>query len=371
MRLLVAGGGTGGHFYPALAVMKKLHEESQDHRICYIGTGRGLEAKIAPQYDWLEFKTITIRGLSRQSFKGFLQGLALLPLGLLQSLLAIRKFDPDVIYGTGGYTTFPPAFWGVILRIPVMTHELNLKPGITNRILSRFVTKVLFSYSDTQNHLRVRDSKVTGTPVRKEIKDQQTEASPEDFGLKPDLPIILLFGGSKGSKVLIEKTIQEFEQRDENTEIPFQLLVQTGNNNYSTFSERVESLPTERISLVEYIENMGDAYRMSNLVICRGGAGSIAELVVAEKPAIIVPWRGAAEDHQYYNGKYLEQKGAAFLVKETEWLDYPLLEVLTDLFSSKDKLLEMSESYSDIAGDNGTREVVKTLKDTISEGELC
>ncbi|MFB6216120.1 MAG: glycosyltransferase, partial [Candidatus Aenigmatarchaeota archaeon] len=126
--------------------MKKLHEESKEHRICYIGTGRGLEAKIAPGYDWLEFKTITIRGLSRQSLKGFLKGLVLLPVGLIQTLFVIRNFKPDLIYGTGGYTTFPPAFWGAILRIPVLTHELNLRPGITNRILSRFVTKVLLSY---------------------------------------------------------------------------------------------------------------------------------------------------------------------------------------------------------------------------------
>ncbi|MEF8916529.1 MAG: undecaprenyldiphospho-muramoylpentapeptide beta-N-acetylglucosaminyltransferase [Candidatus Bipolaricaulota bacterium] len=366
MKLLVAGGGTGGHFYPALAIMKKLHEEDQDNRISYIGTGRGLEAKIAPRYDWLEFKTITIRGLSRQSLKGFLKGLLLLPVGLIQALFVIRKFKPDLIYGTGGYTTFPPAFWGVILGIPVLTHELNVKPGITNRILSRFVTKVLLSYPETRNHLTARDSKVTGTPVRKEIKDDQAAVNPESFGLKPDFPIILLFGGSKGSKVLIEKIIQEFEQKGEKTEIPFQFLIQTGNKNFTTFGERVEALPSESVSTVEYIENMGEAYRMSDLVICRGGAGTMAELVAAEKPAIIVPWSGAAEDHQYYNGKYLEQKGAAFLVEETDWPNYPLLETLTDLFTSKDKLEEMSGSYKDMVEDNGRRKVVKTLKDTIS-----
>ncbi len=371
MRLLVAGGGTGGHFYPALTVMKKLNEESQEHSICYIGTGRGLEAKIAPRFDWLEFKTITIRGLSRQSISDLLKGLALLPLGLIQTLLAIRRFEPDVIYGTGGYTTFPPAFWGVILGIPVLTHELNLKPGVTNRILSRFVTKVFLSHSDTQESLTVRDSKVTSTPVRGEIIDEKTASGPESFGLKPDSPIILLFGGSKGSKILIEKTIQEFDQRGKKTEIPFQFLIQTGSGNYSAFSKRVETLPSEKISLVEYIEDMGGAYGISDLVICRGGAGTMAELVATEKPAIIVPWSGAAEDHQYYNGKHLEKKGAAFLVEETEWLDYPLLETLTDLFSSEGKLQNMARSYRNMDGGNGTREVVKTLKDAISEGELC
>ncbi len=368
MRLLVAGGGTGGHFYPALSVMKKMHEENE-HSICYIGTGRGLEAKVAPRYDWLEFKTITIRGLSRQSLKDFLKGLVLLPLGLVQALFAIREFKPDVIYGTGGYTTFPPAFWGTILGVPVLTHELNLKPGITNRILSRFVRKVLLSYPETQDRLRSRDSTVTGTPVREEIAKEDAEADPEDFGLKPDSPIILLFGGSKGSKILIEKIIQEFEQRSKKTDIPFQFLIQTGSNNYSTFSERLESLSADRISLVEYIEKMGDAYRMSDLVICRGGAGTMAELVASKKPAIIVPWSGAAENHQYYNGKYLEEKGAALVIEENQWLDYPLLDTLTDLFTSKGALKEMSESYSVMEKTNGTNEVIKIIKDSINEGK--
>lgn len=364
----MAGGGTGGHFYPALSVMKKMQKENK-HSICYIGTGRGLEAKVAPGYDWLEFKTITIQGLSRQSLKGFLKGLALLPLGLVQTLFAIREFKPDVIYGTGGYTTFPPAFWGIILGIPVLTHELNLKPGVTNRILSRFVRKVLLSYPETQDRLRARDTTVTGTPVREEIAEEEAEGDPKEFGLKPSSPIILLFGGSKGSKILIEKIIQEFEQRSKKTEIPFQFLIQTGSDNYSAFSERVESLSSGRISLVEYIEQMGDAYRMSDLVICRGGAGTMAELVASKKPAIIVPWSGAAENHQYYNGKYLEEKGAALVIEENKWLDYPLLDTLTDLFTSKGALTEMSESYNDMEGTNGTDEVIKILKDTINEGK--
>jgi UDP-N-acetylglucosamine--N-acetylmuramyl-(pentapeptide) pyrophosphoryl-undecaprenol N-acetylglucosamine transferase len=371
MRVLVAGGGTGGHFYPALAVMKKLHEEKQDHSICYIGTGRGLEAEIAPQFDWLEFKTVNIRGLSRQSFKRFVKGLVLLPLGLIQTLLVVKRFNPDVIYGTGGYTTFPPAFWGIVLRIPVVTHELNLKPGITNKILSRFVTKVLLSYPDTQTHLPAGNLEVSGTPVRKEICSESGSTNPESFGLKPDSPIILLFGGSKGSTVLTEKIFREFNQRSSKTEIPFQFLIQTGNDNYEQFRRKVRSLSSENIELVDYIEEMGKAYRMSDMVICRGGAGTMAELVATEKPAIIVPWSGAAENHQFYNGKYLEEKGAAFLVKEEEWSDYPLFDTLADLFESEGKLHNMVSGYRDMDGGNATREVVSTLKDTISEGELC
>ncbi|MFB6290721.1 MAG: undecaprenyldiphospho-muramoylpentapeptide beta-N-acetylglucosaminyltransferase [Candidatus Bipolaricaulia bacterium] len=371
MRVMVSGGGTGGHFYPALTVMKKLHKENEKHSICYIGTGRGLEAKIAPQFDWLEFKTITTRGLSRQSIIGLLKGLLLLPLGLIQTFLAIKKFNPDVIYGTGGYTTFPPAFWGVVLQVPVLTHELNLKPGLTNRVLSRLGTKVLLSYSDTQHYLPNGNTEVTGTPVREEISQEKKKASPESFGLKPNSPIILLFGGSKGSEILIEKVIQEFERKSSDTDIPFQFLILTGKNNYSTFRKRVESLSSEKISLVEYLEEMGEVYRMSDLVICRGGAGTMSELVATEKPAIIVPWGKAAENHQYLNGKYLEEKGAAFLIKERDWPNYPLVETLTDLFSSEDELRKMSESYRNMDSGNGARNVVEILKSTTIEGELC
>jgi UDP-N-acetylglucosamine--N-acetylmuramyl-(pentapeptide) pyrophosphoryl-undecaprenol N-acetylglucosamine transferase len=148
-------------------------------------------------------------------------------------------------------------------------------------------------------------------------------------------------------------------------------LIQTGSDNYSEFQDRTDSLPSEKVSLVEYIEDMGKAYRMSDLVICRGGAGTMAELIATLKPAIVVPWGGAAENHQYYNGKYLEEKGAAFLVEEDKWLDYPLFELLNDLVSSEEKLRDMSRSYRNLDGNGGTRDVVKTLKDTISEGELC
>ncbi len=369
MRVLVTGGGTGGHFYPALTVMKKLQRENQKHQICYLGTGRGLESGVAPRYDWIDFRTVTVTGLSRGNFWGFLKGLIFLPLGLIQTLLVFWDFKPEIVYGTGGYTTFPPAFWGILLRIPVVTHELNIKPGITNRILSRFVTKVLLSYPDTKQFLPRGDTEVTGTPVREKIRRGESPSTPEDFGLNPDSPIILLFGGSRGSRNLVEKVFRELEKIERPGEIPFQLLIQTGQNNYSSFKERIEALPEARVSLVDYIEDMGGAYSMSDLVICRGGAGTMAELVATSTPGIIVPWKGAAENHQYFNGKFLERNGVAVLVEETNWKEYPLFEKVTGLLSSPDGLKEMARNYRTIEAGNGANKVVTTLKDTITEGE--
>lgn len=369
MKVLVTGGGTGGHFYPALSVMKKLHEKDVDHQICYVGTGGGLESEIAPDYDWIDFRKITLTGLSRSSFVDFMKGVLYLPVGLIQTLRIIMDFKPDLIYGTGGYTTFPPAFWGILLRIPVITHELNLKPGVTNKLISRFVTEVLLSYPETGGFLTSREEKVTGTPTREEIRESNADIEPEDFGLKPDCPIILVFGGSHGSRVLADKVFTEFEKNKNSENLPFQFLVQTGRENYSRYKNRLEELDTDRVGLIDYVENMGDAYSLSDLVISRGGAGTMAELIEAREPALVVPWEGAAENHQFYNARYLEDNGGALLVEEDEWLDLPLLDTLEEIVTTEGKLKEMSRSYLESDSGSGAKGVIKEFQDIINEGE--
>ncbi|MFP4630918.1 MAG: UDP-N-acetylglucosamine--N-acetylmuramyl-(pentapeptide) pyrophosphoryl-undecaprenol N-acetylglucosamine transferase [Candidatus Acetothermia bacterium] len=371
MRILVTGGGTGGHFYPALSVMKALKASTNEHQICYVGTGEGLEAEVAPDYEWLDFRIITLTGLSRSSILGFLKGIAFLPVGLIQTLLVVISFKPDAIYGTGGYTTFPPAFWGILLGVPVITHELNLKPGITNRVVSRFVNKVLLSFPETENLLSGKNSKVTGTPVREEIRNPSEDLGPNDFGLRPDSPIILVFGGSHGSRILANKVFRSFEEARGKASRSFQFLVQTGKNRYSEFENRLKRLETEKIRITDYIKNMGDVYSLSDLVVSRGGAGTMAELIEARKPAIIVPWKGAAENHQFHNARYLEEIGGALLVEEEEWKGLSLLETLEDIFTTDGRLEEMSRSYAEITKWSGAGGVVDTINEIVGEVEPC
>lgn len=362
MKVLVTGGGTGGHLYPALSVMKALHESGEDHQLCYLGTGDGLEADVIPDYDWIDFKRIKLKGLSRSSTYRFLKGLALLPLGMIQTLLVMVKFNPDLVYGTGGYTTFPPAFWGIITRTPVVTHELNLKPGATNRLLARFVDETLLSYPDTGDYLPTRELKVTGTPVREEIRRARSNVVPEDFGLQPDYPIILVFGGSLGSSILVEKVLKEFKEAKNQEELPFQFLVQTGREGYSRFQDNLKNLNTRKIKLVDYIEEMGSAYGFSDFVISRGGAGTMAELIATRTPALIVPWRDAAENHQYFNAKFLKEKGGGLVVKEEEWTDFPLMDELRAIFTSEERLKNMRDSYLDFNNGGGADSVIEELK---------
>ena len=367
MKVLVTGGGTGGHLYPALSVMKALHERGEDHQFCYLGTGDGLEADVIPDYDWIDFKKVKLKGLSRSSPYRFLKALALLPLGMIQTLFVMLKFNPDLVYGTGGYTTFPPAFWGILTRTPVATHELNVEPGVTNRLLARFVDKTLLSYPDTANYLPTNNSEVTGTPVREEILRAEGAAKPEDFGLQPDYPIILVFGGSLGSRILVEKVLKEFKEENDQEELPFQFLVQTGREGYSQFKDDLINLNTRKIKLIDYIEEMGSVYGFSDFVISRGGAGTMAELIATRTPALIVPWSDAAENHQYFNAKFLEKKGGGVMVKEEDWTDFPLIDELRAIFTSEKRLKNMRDSYLDFRSDGGADSVIEELKKLVSE----
>jgi len=367
MKVLVTGGGTGGHLYPALSVMKALHERGEDHQFCYLGTGDGLEADVIPDYDWIDFKRVKLKGLSRSSPYRFLKALALLPLGMIQTLFFLLKFNPDLVYGTGGYTTFPPAFWGIITRTPVATHELNVEPGVTNRLLARFVDKTFLSYPDTAAYLPTDNSEATGTPVREEIRHPEGAAKPKDFGLQPDFPIILVFGGSLGSRILVEKVLNEFKEANNKEELPFQFLVQTGREGYSRFEGAVKNLSTRKIRLVDYIEEMGSVYGFSDFVISRGGAGTMAELIATRTPALIVPWSNAAENHQYHNARFLEEKGGGVMVEEKDWTDFPLIDELRAIFTSEKRLKNMRDSYLDVRSDGGADSVIEELKKLASE----
>lgn len=377
MRALITGGGTGGHFYPALSVMQKLREASTNNEIYYLGTGHGLESKLVLDYEWINFIAITVRGLSRQSTWRLLLGLVLLPVGMVQGLYVVLRYRPDVIYGTGGYASFPVGFWGAVLRIPVVIHELNVKPGLTNRLLAPIVAAIAISFRETERYLPEKKCILTGTPVRPKLHklEEITPETQKTFGLDPDSPIIMVFGGSKGSSVLVDKVIADLEREIRNTGIQF--LIQTGDDYHRKALERlggVEGISEKRVRIVRYIDDMDHAYSLSDLVICRGGASTMAELIVTEKPAIVVPWAGSAEDHQYYNATSLSDAGAAITVREEDWWDFPLVERLNDLIrpdpnvhGASNRLEKMSKHYEELKTGEATGRLLDLLEDIVHE----
>ncbi len=312
MKILVAGGGTGGHFYPALAIMEGLrqHPQLKIEEIAYIGTKRGIEARILaqPQHHWIRFFPIRARGLDREHIGRLLLALLEMPIGLFQSLCFIRQFKPDVIIGVGGYAAFSSLFWGILLGIPTLIHEQNSKPGLVNKLLGRWVNKICLTYSKTERYfaqLPKEKIAVTGLPVRPTLVNAQPNY--EQFGLKREHPTIFVVGGSRGSEFLTKTVMEAYSQiRPQEA----QVILVTGS--HSALPNTYKQDSDARIVLLPYLEEMGAAFAVADLVICRAGATTLAELAAVGKPAILVPWPGAAENHQYENARVLAESGGLY-----------------------------------------------------------
>jgi len=272
--------------------MQALREDPRVSRIGYIGTKRGLEARIIPRYGFIEFFPIRARGFERRlSFKNFLAALEL-DVGLLQTLFIFWRFRPSLIIGMGGYASFPALLWGVLLGIKTVLHEQNYLPGLVNRVMAPWANKVLLAQEETARFLKFKSKAVVGVPVRREILEARKHY--EHFGLDPQKKTLLVMGGSKGSQTLTRHMLALSDELKD-----AQILLITGGQELDE-----PALPSNFIAKA-YIDDIGSALACADLVICRAGASTLAELLALEKPAILVPWAGAAENHQLWNARSL------------------------------------------------------------------
>ncbi len=352
---LICGGGTGGHLYPALALLQGLSRAEPDARLVYVGSRYGLEARVLPRYPWVEFYQLSIRGIARPGQRPWwafwaLVAIAQIPVALAQALRIILKVRPAAIIGFGGYGAFAPLFWGALLGIPLYIHEQNLFPGLVTRLFAPRARRVFLTYASTARWLRSRHITVTGLPVRPEILSAWPD--PERFGLRTDKKTVLVFGGSRGSKALTEAAIAAHDECPD-----LQFLIVTGPNPLTPSPQRRGGVG---IRCIPYIHEMGTALATADVVVCRAGAATLAELSVLNKPAIVIPWRGAAGDHQTANAKQLAKhfillpeseltpgrlvqeikaalhlKREAFISQRADALNHILREVLLDVTSSQ------------------------------------
>lgn len=349
MRIMFAGGGTGGHVYPALAVMKKLRETGEEGDIMFVGTSSGLESSVISRYSWIDFFTIDVSGINRSRPLTALKAFCLLPLSLVQSLRLIVEKQPQVIYVTGGYSSFPVGVIAAILSIPLVIHEFNAQPGLTNRLLAPVADVVLVSQAQASSRLRADNVESIATPVRPVIFHNYSNAS-IDFGLSPDKPTVLVFGGSGGARVLTEKVLEALNQAAEQPD--YQFILQTGSVTLTKKSnELVSKLPNpDQVFVTKYIESMGKAYDASDLVICRGGASTLAELRATRKPALIIPWSQSSASHQKKNARSLEKKGLVECLSEPEWRNLPLFNKLDDLVKKYSSIENEIQYFSSLPG---------------------
>ena len=348
MKILLSGGGTGGHVYPAIAIANKIKEENPEAEIIFVGTEKGIESEIVPKYGY-ELKTVTVQGFKRKIDIENVKRVFKLFKGLEQSRKIVKKFKPDVVIGTGGYVSGPVLFNSSMSKVPTIVHEQNSFPGVTNKILAKMVTKVLTSFEDSHERFpeETRSKLVlTGNPVRKEILISKKSVSRRKLGIQEDKKMVLCYGGSGGSRK-INDSMKLVIRNLVNDDIAF--IYATGKNFYDGFISDINDLdlkPYQKV--VPYLEDMATALAACDIVIGSAGAISLAEITALGKPSIIIPKAYTAENHQEYNAKSVESKGAGIAILEKNLTPETLNETVYKLLGDRDLLLDMSNASKEI-----------------------
>ena len=306
MRVIVAGGGTGGHLFPGLAVAREFQRRDAMTEILFVGTEQGIEAKVLPK-EGFKLETLAVRGLKGRGLRGLLDALYGVPASVLRSLGIIRGFRPDCVIGLGGYASGPLLLAAKLSGIRCAIMEQNLRPGFTNKVLARWVDRVFTAYADSAGYFPGARVLETGNPVR--WRTLPAMVKNEKFTL-------LIFGGSAGAHRINLAVVEALKQlADVKSELC--VLHQTGQADYAAIKAAYGALPFES-EVTPFIDKMDEAYGRADLVLCRAGATTVAELTAFGKAAILVPYPYAIYDHQRGNAQALEQRGAAEMILDQE-----------------------------------------------------
>lgn len=367
-KIILAGGGTGGHIYPAIAIAEGLNKNFPNADILFIGTDRGLEKELVTKAGF-PLKTIRVKGFRRKLSFDTLVSIKELAHGALDSLNLIKREKPALVIGTGGYVAGPVLFFASIMGVPSVIHEQNVTPGVTNKILSRFVDRIFISFPDSVKYFPKGKTFLVGNPVRKEISKGDRQSALKRFGLSPDIPVVLCFGGSQGSARINEAICHIIASIKDTAR--FQLIHITGKNHYDKIKSILanKGIDVDRLGHIivrPYIYEMQDAYAAADLVISRAGALSISELSVCGKPAILIPLPTAANHHQDYNAKFMEKNGAAVVLVEEKLSGESLLNTIENIIFDKHLLYKMSIASRNLAREDAVEiiltEILKLVK---------
>jgi UDP-N-acetylglucosamine--N-acetylmuramyl-(pentapeptide) pyrophosphoryl-undecaprenol N-acetylglucosamine transferase len=345
MRIIVSGGGTGGHIYPAITIIKAIKEKVNFSEVLFIGTEHGLEADIIPK-EGLEIQFINVAGFERRLSVKNIQTIMKTIGSIWQSRKIIQNFKPDLVIGTGGYVCGPVLLAASLMGIPTMIQEQNVIPGITNKILSRFVDKIALGYEEAKNYFpNPNKTFFSGNPIRDEVMRFKREESIVALGLDKTKRTILISGGSRGARSINQAMLQVHQYFADSKEI--QLLHVTGQSEYNGIVRNLSQCgidtTTAGNSIIKpYLYNMPQALAAADLAIFRAGAIGLAELTSRGIPSILIPYPYAAENHQEFNARVMEQQGAAILIRDTELNGDLLIKSINDVVNSPERLETMA-----------------------------
>ena len=332
MKMLLAGGGTGGHLFPAVALAEELLGENPEAQLLFVGTHQGIESRVIPQRGW-PLRTIDIAGFVGTGWRRQVMLVPKLGRSLRQSLRILRDFQPQVVVGVGGYASGPLLAAARLKRYPTLIHEQNAQPGLTNRLLGRWVDRVCVSFPRSAKRFPAGSTVFTGNPVRRAISDCPP--------LPNGPPHLLVFGGSRGARAINEAVVAALAHleglRDRLT-----ITHQTGEEDLEQVREGYRNAGWDPAAVVPFIDDMSGAYAKAHLVICRAGATTVAELAACGRPALMIPYPYAAGDHQSANAAALARRGAALQMPQSDLTPEKLGHLLREVLADRDLLVSMA-----------------------------
>jgi UDP-N-acetylglucosamine--N-acetylmuramyl-(pentapeptide) pyrophosphoryl-undecaprenol N-acetylglucosamine transferase len=349
MRIIIAGGGTGGHVFPAISIADEISERNNNDEILFVGTQKGMENDLLQKQGY-KIKHISSRGFVGRGFLKTIVAFFYALKGVFDSILIIRKFNPDVALGVGGYVSGPFLLAAYLVGKPTAICEQNTVPGVTNRILGKLVKKIFASYDSSVQYFPSKKVLITGNPIRKDILKNS------DKTRKSDTISVLIFGGSQEAYSLNRAVPEAFSQIDHNN---ISIIHQTGKKDFDYVNDLYSNSGVDA-EVLTFIDDMALAYGKSDLVIGRAGAGTIAEITALGKPSILVPFPYAAHNHQFENARILEQQGASVLIEDKDATAEKLANTLTNLLD-KDKLDTMSTNARKLGRPEASKEIVDEL----------
>jgi UDP-N-acetylglucosamine--N-acetylmuramyl-(pentapeptide) pyrophosphoryl-undecaprenol N-acetylglucosamine transferase len=343
-RIVIAGGGTGGHVIPALAIARVLKQE-HGAEVLFIGTARGIENRLVPTAGF-PLELIDVGALKNVGLTTRFSTLVALPRAVLRSRRLLRDFQAGVVLGVGGYASGPAMLAAVLAGIPRVAFESNIVPGFANRAIARWVTAAAVQFPETVGSFP--NAQVTGTPVR-----------PEFFNVAPRQgnapPTLLIFGGSQGAAPL-NRVMMEAAASLQKSVPGLRIVHQTGERDFEAVMSAYERAGVNS-TVSRFIERMWEAFASADLLLCRSGASTVAEVSAAGRPAIFVPFPRAADDHQRRNAEAFAQAGAAALLPESELTPERLVETVRTLLADRTRLRDMSESARHLAHPDAARAI--------------
>lgn len=366
MRAVITGGGTGGHIYPALAIADELKNKGWD--ILYLGSDHRMEAEIVPESGY-DFRSLSVRPLPRTISIKIFSAIYYNLKAFLTALKIIKNFEADIVIGTGGFVAGPVVLAGALLRKKTLIHEQNAYPGITNKLLARFVDIVCLNFAEAEKHLSINSKekiRITGNPVRKKIINVDQELAYKKLDLSRNLKTILITGGSLGAEIINNNLIKVYKYALKNE---IQLVHLTGKKNYDAVIKRLKNNNLDHknslVKVIPYLKEMEYALAAADIIIARAGATGLAEITSCGIASILIPFAAAAEDHQLFNAKTLAANNAAVIIEEKELNQDLLLKKLREIIENNKKLVSMSQSAAAMTQKNSLEKIINLIENEL------